>query len=968
MSEEDTRTARDFVAALLSVPDPRDRLRRVRQYEDHFDADLVEEIRRSAASVMRRDPREAGVRAQLALVVAEAIRSPRERALCLIQRAKAAVLCGTAAVALESADQASRLARELADAALESEADLLRIQAQTALERYDEARACGERVLSAFEERKDSPGQVRAHTALADLDFRVDRPRAALRHYTQAERLLPAAPAPQVLGVLALNRANALDACNRFRAASRHFDRARELFRAAGCEHTVAQVEYNAAYGEFLRGRYQDALRRYAVCEDAFRLLEDALHLAHIDLDRAEIHLHLGLPTEAAGFAASAERRFQALRLVKEQAQAVFLHACAAEQRGHAHTAMVGLERAEQLFRELGLGERAARCVVARAGLAARAGDAPAARRLAVVARDLLGGDVNPLSRATLELLLAQLDLGAGERAAAASRAEAVLDTCERIHAPPLRIETLRLLGRARFELGERDLAIAAYGAAADELERFRGGVPPDEYMAAFLGGRTALYEEAVETHVVAGEVAIAFEYAERSKSRALVDMLAGRRRDGPIRRDEGPLARRLSYLRERLHVVYEQLSRRELACDVRPTRFVEETRERAKRLEDEVAALLRRRRVEDRRAASLDAVDVRDAHELRARLEPGEAIVEYLFTANALYAFVVTADEIHAVRRETLPGEVAHLVDRCRFHVSRGREGHERASHPILCTTRADLANLGDLLLQPIAPWLVDVRRMIVVPQGVLHHVPFHALPWRDGWLSDDFEVVYAPSAAVYGLCRASRATAKGAPAVFGLPDVFAEEIENECRNVADVLGDANLYLRDEATFERVREEVGRARIVHIATHGMFRRAHPMLSSIRLADRWVNLYDLYDLTVRSELVVLSSCESGTADTDHANELLGLTRGLLYAGAPAVLTSQWRVDDAVTTTFMECFHRELRDVGDAAAAHRRAMATIRRQHPHPYFWAPFFLTGCPVDGRRRSLQEDDGAETSEEPR
>jgi CHAT domain-containing protein len=113
-----------------------------------------------------------------------------------------------------------------------------------------------------------------------------------------------------------------------------------------------------------------------------------------------------------------------------------------------------------------------------------------------------------------------------------------------------------------------------------------------------------------------------------------------------------------------------------------------------------------------------------------------------------------------------------------------------------------------------------------------------------------------------------------------------------------------------------------------------------------------MNLYDLYDLTVHGELVVLSSCESGTADANGANEIVGLTRGLLYAGAPAVLTSQWAVDDAVAGDFMECFHAALRRGEGAAAALRRAMTLVRETHPHPYFWAPFFLTGCPADARR----------------
>ena len=120
------------------------------------------------------------------------------------------------------------------------------------------------------------------------------------------------------------------------------------------------------------------------------------------------------------------------------------------------------------------------------------------------------------------------------------------------------------------------------------------------------------------------------------------------------------------------------------------------------------------------------------------------------------------------------------------------------------------------------------------------------------------------------------------------------------------------------------------------------------MLSSIRLADRWVNLYDVYGLDVRAELVVLSTCESGIADVSDGDEILGLTRGFLYAGAPALMTTQWRVDDDVTTEFMDAFYRALNVARDAAAAYRTAALEIRARHPHPYCWAPFFLTGRPI--------------------
>ncbi|MFI5404063.1 MAG: CHAT domain-containing protein, partial [Planctomycetota bacterium] len=164
-----------------------------------------------------------------------------------------------------------------------------------------------------------------------------------------------------------------------------------------------------------------------------------------------------------------------------------------------------------------------------------------------------------------------------------------------------------------------------------------------------------------------------------------------------------------------------------------------------------------------------------------------------------------------------------------------------------------------------------------------------------------------------------------------------------------ASMLQTDRVYLGGDATLDRLREVAADARVLHIATHGMFRWAQPTRSSVRLADTWLNLYDLYDLELGADLVVLSTCESGAADVTRGGELMGLLRGFLCAGARTLLASQWRVHDAATAEFMQVFYRNFRDGRGASGALREAMADIRSRWPHPYYWAPFFLVGSPWD-------------------
>jgi len=901
---------------------------------------------------MRNDPGIAECSARIGAIVARRLRDGPAWIDALRAQGQAAILASRFHAAQRALTKATKLAVRTSDATLVANLEILRVTPLTHLERHSDAQETARTCLKFFEESKDVAGCVRARMALADLAFRLDQPRVALDHYRKVREMLPAKASPRLRAAVASCQANSLELLHRFRAAERHFSAARELLRDAGCEHTLAQVRYNAAYADAARGRFDAALREFARIEPIFARLGDERHLAHIDLDRAEIHLNLNLAEEASGMAERAARRFKQLGMEKESAQAALFCGRAAELVGDHEAADAAMLAAETIFDELGNKTRRDRCRARRASLARRFGRTEEARELLELAAVGLDEMPDLVARGHINLQRAWLDLDRGDGELALKRARGVLADCHRIHAPGLRIEAERVRGRALAATGNGLAAIDAYREAIEHLETYRAGVPADEYMAAFLAGRSDLYAEIVDLLVEAGQGGPAFEFAERSKSRALVDLIAGG--DDPVKsaRLTSP---RLEHLRKRLNAIYHRIHHGG-TDDARGTRMVEHARRRASALEQEVAHLLRETRLRDREAASLTSVERCGLDSIRADLEPDTVLVEYFVSAQRLYAFVVTPTHVHVRRQEIPKEELASLVGMFRFHISRFCRGASAATPLAERATRANLQALADHLLEPLREFL-DAKRLVIVPHGFLHEVPFHALPWGDGDLIDKFEVVYAPSAAVYGHCR-RHARADGPAGVFALPDEAAPQIEHEGRRVAELLGSDRLYLREDATLGQLREEARTARFLHVATHGMFRPERPMLSCIRLADTWLNLYDIYGLEVSSELVVLSTCESGTAGVTDGNEILGLTRGFLFAGAPAILASQWRVDDVATQTFMEALYEALMEGRDAAAASRAAMLAVRAEHKHPYYWAPFFLTGRPIPQRDKTRQKD----------
>lgn len=117
------------------------------------------------------------------------------------------------------------------------------------------------------------------------------------------------------------------------------------------------------------------------------------------------------------------------------------------------------------------------------------------------------------------------------------------------------------------------------------------------------------------------------------------------------------------------------------------------------------------------------------------------------------------------------------------------------------------------------------------------------------------------------------------------------------------------------------------------------------MFSAIRLGDSYLSLYDLYELSLPADLVTVSACSTGLSVVAEGDELLGLIRGMLYAGARSMVTALWNVQDRATATLMARFYKHLRHTADRATALRYAMLEQREDTPQPYFWAPYVLVG-----------------------
>ena len=176
-------------------------------------------------------------------------------------------------------------------------------------------------------------------------------------------------------------------------------------------------------------------------------------------------------------------------------------------------------------------------------------------------------------------------------------------------------------------------------------------------------------------------------------------------------------------------------------------------------------------------------------------------------------------------------------------------------------------------------------------------------------------------------------------------LPDLpWARE---EAVRVAQLFPDAVVLAGRRATRRALRRHAPRCDVLHLVTHGIFRADNPTFSALALADGWLTVGELTEMSGQRALITLSACHTGMSGVGPGDELLGLTRAVLGGGSAALLASLWAVNDDTTPTLMAAFYSGLQRGRSRAASLRDAALLIRAAEPHPYFWAPFMLVGAP---------------------
>ncbi|HSB40819.1 MAG TPA: CHAT domain-containing protein [Methylomirabilota bacterium] len=487
---------------------------------------------------------------------------------------------------------------------------------------------------------------------------------------------------------------------------------------------------------------------------------------------------------------------------------------------------------------------------------------------------------------------------------------------------------------RALVGLGRTGEAFAAAREAVRYIEEIRADLGDPTLRSSFFEDRQGIYRQAVYLGLQAQQPAEAFALAERSRARTFLDLLGNQTT--------------LSKGRTKALVDEEvQLRARLAEAEAQEAGAEEDDAERrpglVEALERDYRAFLERLRKESLEQASLMAVEPVTLPEIQALLPEGTTLLEYEVGDGGIVVWVVERGRFAVVR---LPGDRSTLLGMIRRY--RAAVGGQAPIAEVEAQAQA-------LYRRLIGPALEQIRgrRLVIVPHGPLHYLPFAALRSPAGrWLVEDFTLSVLPSASVLRFLVDKGAGAPARALVIGNPDLgpalALPWAEREARLVGQREPDATVLVRGAATEAEVKRLVESVGLVHFATHGELSEEDPLASAVLLVpgggeDGRLEVREVFGLDLHARLVVLSACETGLGKLSRGDELVGLQRGFLYAGTPAVITTLWKVDDRASYELVRAFYGRLAAAGPVEAL-RQAQLDAVRAYPHPFAWAAFEIT------------------------
>lgn len=518
---------------------------------------------------------------------------------------------------------------------------------------------------------------------------------------------------------------------------------------------------------------------------------------------------------------------------------------------------------------------------------------------------------------------------------------------------PELNWRARRICAQIYEQLGKIDSSLVCLEEATSIIESMRSQLKVEEYKSGFIDDKLDVYYDMI--HLLLEKMNQpdqALEAAERAKSRNFIDMLANRNI-----KYKSAAAVQLTAQKDSLTQLIADVQN-EIAFLRSKAELSLNDREQLTTAEKKLAAhkknyetLLVRIQEENPELADLVSVNPLNARQIQQMLPNETILLEYILTKHNIVIWSVSPENIKAQMLkfplDSLQGIVKRFRDRISRHFSIENEAKQ----------------LYSILIRPIEDNLNDDQHLIIIPHGILHYVPFAALMHnKNQYLLDKYTLSLAPSSTVLEHCLQKgqiyvdnprwerRALALGNPELND-PEMELIFAEQEIRSLKRVYPQVEAFLEHEATETIFKQKGLQNNIIVFSCHGEYDERNPLFSALLLAGDTQNTgrlesHEIFGLNLNAYLVTMSACETGLGSIVGGDEVIGLSRSFIFAGASSLMASLWKVDDLATAVLIKRFFRYLNEGHTRSQALRLAQLLVRKEiNVHPAYWAAFNIIG-----------------------
>lgn len=846
---------------------------------------------------------------------------------------------GKFAAAVENLDRAAEIFRALGREHDAANTQTPKLLALALTGKYDAAIETGERALQTFEKFGDELSAGKIEKNLGNLVARRGDERAAEKFYLAARRRFLKIGDRSELTMSDNSLANTYAELNDFQKAEKFYAAALENARAAKMYVTEAEIEASLGNLARFRGKYADALKLLELSRRKYVALQMPHQTAIAELEIADVYAELNLKNEAFEIYEKTTDALQKLKLQSEEARARANFGRVALDLGETEIARRELKRSARLYFSEKNKTGAAIVKLYEADLEISAKNYRKSLKIIEEAEKILVAGDYLRHQLNAQNLKGETLANLGDFSEAAAILEKNYAASIRRNQPQTAQAALNSLGKIALESGDLKRAEKYFKKAVRLIETMRAPLAAEEFRMAFLSDKLAPYQQLTKIYIRQKKFAAAFLMSEQARSRALAENVENGETFAQNRVSH-ELLHKLENVREELNWFYSRLNR---AAETEITKLQIEIYRREK----QIAELMRQ--IESTHERAGDAGKSFALKDLQKNIGARKILIEYVRFDGKISAFVGGGKKIEFFADLIGEEEVISLLENLQFQFGALRYGVKiQEKHAAELKKRADfyLRKLYEKLLAPLAAHFEN-KNLVVVAQGALNYVPFHAL--RDDaekYVVESREVVYSPSAKIWHLAHAneSAATRKNA-LLIGFADEKIPLVNREIETLEKIFKKTKVLKNDAANFANYGQNAPKFDLLHIACHGQFRAENPLFSSLHLADGFVTVRDIFRQKLKAELVTLSACETGLNKIYAGDEILGLARGFLAAGAKSLVLSLWTVNDEATTVLMKQFYEHLEKGLSIAEALQKAQKYFIAQNAHPYFWSPFALIG-----------------------